>query len=61
MSSSDIHAAILVKIIIVISVFMPTDYKNDKSERKFVLVCKKLATAIADVRRRGLKWLLLET
>ncbi|KAK2701248.1 hypothetical protein QYM36_020087 [Artemia franciscana] len=43
---------------LVMSVFMPTDYKNDKSERKFVLVCKKLATAIADARRRGFKVVL---
>ena len=57
-SSSDNYVAVKINETVIYSVYMPTDYRDLKSERKFSIACKKLASSVSGSKQQGLNVIL---
>lgn len=55
----DSFIAVDVYGIVLICVYLPTNYKNDRSERKFNLSCEKLAKCVLRIKQSGHEYLII--
>lgn len=53
-ASSDFFMSVQLLDVAVFSIYMPTDYRDLSSERKFSIACRKLANAVSEAQKQGL-------
>ena len=56
---SDNFLAVRIESCVFINVYLPTDYKDERSERLFALSCEKLNSCISKIKRHGFSCVII--